>query len=107
MQPWNRVVQLEEILLSYGLNGQEIRDFTEFWDEMLDQGKAYLMYPQTTETVDRAMPLEISGIEIEHYFRLWFCFQEAEEDSTAPPRPEIVPAVHQGTALVEWGGMLL
>lgn len=106
VQPWNRVAQLEEILLAYGLNGQEIQDFTEFWDEMLDQGKAYLMYPQATETVDRAMPLEISGTDIEHYFRLWFCFQEAEEDSTAPPRPEIVPAVHQGTALVEWGGML-
>lgn len=102
----DRSTRFEEILSGYGLNRQEIADFVEFWDEFLEEGTDYVMYPQTTETVDRAMPLEILGTEPEHYFRLWFCFREAGESLLLPSEPRIVPASHEGTALVEWGGMV-
>ena len=104
----DRAAQFAEILEAYGLNEQEIRDFVEFWDEMLDADADYLMYPQTTELVDNAMPIEISGAKVDHYFRLWFCFREADEEwneNLTQPKP--VPASHDGTAIVEWGGMIL
>lgn len=98
--------RFEEILGAYGLNRQEIADFVEFWDEFLAQGVDYVMYPQTTEILDGAMPLEIRGGELDNYFRLWFCFCEREKDLPLPAEPEISPASHEGTALVEWGGMI-
>lgn len=103
----DRAAQMREILEAYGLNGQEISDFLEFWDEMLDADKDYLMYPQDTELVDGAMPVVMDGAPVDHYFRLWFCFEQAGEGAAAPKRPVIVPASHEGTALVEWGGMIL
>lgn len=104
----DRAGRFEEILRAYGLNDQEIHDFIEFWDEMLDKDKDYLMYPQDTELVDGAMPVVIDGVQMDHYFRLWFCFREAGNTSAAEPAlPEIVPAGHERTALVEWGGMIL
>lgn len=103
-----RSAQFREILEDYGLNGQEIHDFIEFWDEMLDADMDYVMYPQTTELVDNAMPIEISGAQIDHYFRLWFCFQKADEETVRHlVRPEIIPACHEKTSMVEWGGMIL
>lgn len=66
------------------------------------------MYPRTTETVDNAMTIETDGTQPDHYFRLWFCFQKVE-DGVVPAfeLPDIVPASHERTALVEWGGMIL
>ncbi len=102
----DRRARLEEILSGYGLNRQEIQDFVEFWDGFLDKDTDYVMYPQTTETVDGAMPLEILGTRPDHYFRLWFCFRARKEGLAVPALPHIVPASHEGTALVEWGGMV-
>lgn len=103
-----RRAQFEEILGEYELNPQEIQDFIEFWDEMLDRDKDYLMFPQGTEAVDEAMPIVIDGAQMDHYFRLWFCFQEAgDRDVSELMHPEIVAASHEQTALVEWGGMIL
>ena len=102
----NRGSRFEEILSAYGLNRQEIDDFVEFWNGFLEEGIDYVMYPQTTETVDGAMPLEIYGAEPDHYFRLWFCFIQAQESMPLPAEPQIAPASHEGTALVEWGGMV-
>lgn len=104
----DRKMQFEKILEAYGLNGQERADFIEFWDEKLDKEGDYVMYPQTTEAVDNAMPIQIDGAQPDHYFRLWFCFQKVE-DGVVPAfeLPDIVPASHERTALVEWGGMIL
>lgn len=98
--------RFENILRAYGLNQREIQDFVEFWDGFLEEGVDYVMYPQTTEVVDGAMPLEIHGAELDHYFRLWFCFCQTEGDLPQPAEPQIQPASHEGTALVEWGGMI-
>ena len=103
----DRRARFEEILSEYGLNRQEIQDFVEFWDGFLDEDTDYVMYPQTTETVDAAMPLEVQGTRPDHYFRLWFCFRAAKEGQALPVLPRIAPASHEGTALVEWGGMVL
>nr|WP_302020763.1 hypothetical protein [uncultured Acetatifactor sp.] len=99
--------QFRGILESYGLNGQEIRDFVEFWDDMLDKDTDYRMYPQTTELVDAAMPLVIEGTLPDHYFRIWFCFRPVDSHTPEPSIPEIRPASHEGTSLIEWGGMIL
>lgn len=104
----DRAAQFAEILEAYGLNEQEIRDFIDFWDEMLDADAEYAMYPQTTELVDNAMPIEISGAKVDNYFRLWFCFQRADgETGENLTQPEVLRASHDGTAVVEWGGMIV
>mgnify|MGYP001095590432 CR=1 FL=1 len=103
----DREAQFRSILEAYGLNEREIRDFTEFWDVMLDGDRDYRMYPQMTELVDAAMPIEVEGLEPDHYFRIWFCFQPVDGSAPEPDVPEIRPASHEGTALIEWGGMVL
>lgn len=103
----DREAQFRGILEAYGLNEREIRDFIEFWDDMLDGDTDYRMYPQTTELVDAAMPIAVEGLEPDHYFRIWFCFQPVDGSAPEPDMPEIRPASHEGTALIEWGGMIL
>lgn len=104
----DRAAQFSKILGDYGLNERETEDFIEFWDEMLEEDEDYAMYPQATELVDDAMPLEIDGGQVDHYFRLWFCFERVEGESAGDlAQPEIVPARHEGTSVVEWGGMIL
>lgn len=104
----NRAARFEEILKEYGLNSRETADFIEFWDEMLDRDADYVMYPQTTALVDRAMPLEIQGDSIDNYFRLWFGFWKVEGEKMPEfSSPKITAASHDRNALVEWGGMIL
>lgn len=103
----DRESQFRSILEAYGLNEREIRDFIEFWDQKLDEDTDYRMYPQTTELVDAAMPIAVEGLEPDEYFRIWFCFQPVDGSEPEPHMPEIRPASHEGTALIEWGGMIL
>lgn len=102
----DREARFRKILEDYGLNRQEIQDFIEFWDAFLEKDADYVMYPQTTEAVDGAMPIEINGAELDNYFRLWFCFCKVEGAVPVFAQPLIQPASHEGTALVEWGGMV-
>lgn len=87
---------------AYGFSEQEIGDFIVFWDEKLEK-EDYIMYPQETAIVDRAMPVEITP-EPENITRMWFVFvlydgQEYEE-------PEVEPFARTGYTVVEWGGMM-
>ena len=100
----DREAQLRSMLESYQFNETEIRDFLEYWTVKLDAGRDYIAYPQTTEIVDHAMPLTLCGRNVDSYTRIWFYFLEA--DGEMPKSPEIQPVVHEGTALVEWGGVL-
>ena len=98
----DRVSQWREILSGYGFSEQEINDFITFWDEKLER-EDYIMYPQETAIVDRAMPVEITP-EPENITRMWFVFvlydgQEYEE-------PEVEPFARTGYTVVEWGGMM-
>lgn len=98
----SRTEQWEKILSAYGFTGQEIDDFVAFWDEKLEK-KDYIMYPQGTQTVDEAMPVEILPVP-EHMTRMWFVFEAYDGQSYR--QPEIVPFDRSGYAVVEWGGMI-
>ena len=93
----------EEILYAYGLNGTEVKDFTDFWCEKLEPGVPYAMYPQMNEVIDRAMPISLTP-EAESSLRIWFAFvpdDEPEQRATAEP------FVREGFSLVEWGGFFM
>lgn len=98
----NRTAQWEEILSAYGFSGQEISDFIEFWDAKLEK-EDYIMYPQYTETVDEAMPVEIIPAP-EHLIRMWFGFELY--DGQQYQEAEILPFDRTGYTVVEWGGMI-
>lgn len=100
-----RQEQFRSILEAYGFNEKETLDFLEFWVTRLDPGEDYMMYPQMTGTVDRAMPLTVVPA-CDSVFRLWFTFEKASE-MTDVKEPEIVEAERSGFTLVEWGGIIL
>ncbi|MBQ5439207.1 MAG: hypothetical protein IIT49_00300, partial [Clostridia bacterium] len=91
------------ILTKYGLNEKEIEDFCEFWCEKLDKDKSYAMYPQNTETIDKAMPMTTQP-QFDSKLRLWFAFVENDI-----PKAEHSPERFErtGNTLVEWGGFVL
>lgn len=94
---------LEEILRDYGFNEREISDFVEFWNQKLEAGVDYLMYPQYTEAVDAAMPIEISPAP-DNVCRIWFVFEEYRQQDYEPA--DVIPFVRTGYSVVEWGGMI-
>ena len=103
--PEGRAAQLEELMISYGFNEQETQDFVEYWDEHLDPETTYYVFPQETETVDKAMPIEADQERLESYYRIWFYF--LEEGTTEKPSPcTIHPVRHDGLSLIEWGVIL-
>ena len=103
MNAENRVAEWERILSEYGFNELEIQDFIEFWNEMLEADKDYIMYPQYTETVDKAMEVTITPAP-ENIVRIWFVFEEY--DGQEYEEEVIVPFTREGYTVVEWGGMV-
>lgn len=98
-----REEMFEDILEGYGFNEKEIADFVEFWNHKLETGVDYLMYPQYTETVDTAMPVDIWPVP-DHICRIWFVFEEYRQQDYKVAG--IVPLVRDGYYVVEWGGMI-
>ena len=98
-----RAEEFEEILTAYGFNEKEIADFVEFWDEKLEAGVDYLMYPQYTETVDMAMPIDISPVP-DNICRIWFVFEEYRQQDYKPATIEAF--TRDGYSVIEWGGMI-
>jgi len=98
----------ETILSDLGFNEQEIADFTEFWTEKLEEGTDYIMYPQSTETVDQAMPMTVTD-EPESVERIWFVF--AEDDGSQIEEPVGYALTRGGEDcpyyVIEWGGLFL
>lgn len=99
----NRVKEFENILSDMGFNESEIYDFIEFWNVKLDYSKDYIMYPQYTDVVDRAMPVVISPIP-DRIIRIWFVFEENQGQSFR--MAEAKPMQRKGYTVVEWGGMV-
>lgn len=99
----HREETFRSILEQYGLNEREIADFCDFWCDKLEDGKDYAMYPQLTETIDRAMPVTLSPAP-DTTLRIWFAFAEGET-----PEAESKPTAleRRGFTLVEWGGFFL
>ena len=101
-----RKTAFEEILSAYGFNETEIADFTEFWCEKLDAGCDYMMYPQYTQAVDIAMPVELTPAP-DVFVRFWFAFEKTDGRVTAD-EPQIIPFVRDSSyTAVEWGGFIL
>lgn len=100
----NREELFAAILSEMGFNAMEIRDFIEFWDDKLEDGVDYIMYPQDTETVDLAMPIIVNPMP-ESIERIWFVFEEDAGQSVEEPEDIIIERDDE-YALVEWGGMI-
>lgn len=98
-----RIEVFEKILDLYGFNSIEKRDFIEFWNKRLDPRRQYLMYPQETGIIDRAMPVAISPQPASIY-RIWFYFIPSEEEPVTLPQ-RIKRIIRDGFTVVEWGGM--
>lgn len=93
-----------EILDNYGFNEMEKMDFIEFRNRKLDSNKAYTVYPQATELIDKAMPVEIVPAPVKTY-RIWFYFiSGSRKDVTTPAATEKIE--RQSNIMVEWGGMV-
>lgn len=98
-----REAQFNDILTGYGFNDREIADFIDFWAKKLGDGVDYVMYPQLTEEVDKAMPIKVSPTPVNR-FRLWFAFRTF--DGRIPAAPVISAMNREGYSLVEWGGFI-
>jgi len=99
----NRERQFNEILDLYGFNKTEKADFIEFWTEILDTDRVYIMYPQGTERLDSAMPV-FTNPKPDNVFRLWFGFEAVDK---TPENPDIETIKRGGITLVEWGGFII
>lgn len=99
----NRYEQLAQLIASYGFNEQETKDFADFWDEKLEKGVGYAVYPMLTEVVDELMPVEVLPAPA-NLSRLWFAFQKE-----GTPEREASPVVfdRDGYAVLEWGGLFI
>ncbi len=96
---------LEAVLTDMGFTENEIRDFTEFWCGKLEKGVDYVMYPQNTDTVNLAMPLEVDPVP-ETMERIWFAF--CRDHGQAVETPDAYRLERSGEyALIEWGGLII
>ena len=99
-----REAEFAQILAAMGFNETEIADFVEFWDEKLEDGVDYIMYPQDTATVNLAMPIIVNPMP-ESVERIGFVFEVDEGQHVEEPE-DIVLERDDEYALVEWGGMI-
>jgi len=95
--------QLKNILDAYGFNETEKADFIEFWTQILDPGRVYVMYPQGTKILDNVMPV-FTNPEPDNIFRLWFGFEATDK---TPDAPAIEKITRGGLTFVEWGGFII
>ncbi len=109
-QGW--VVKREEVpafvrstLAAYGLNEQEIADFTEFWLPRMTAKPWYFVTFLGTQAMNRLAPLEISP-KPKTVFRILMDYRPLDAPITveAPPAPRKVP--RDGFTVIEWGGVL-
>lgn len=99
----DRAGEFNNILSEYGFNELEIKEFIDFWDSKLGD-EDYIMYPQYTDTVNIAMPIEVNPIP-DTIVRMWFVFEQA--DNIDYKDAEIEPFMREGYTLIEWGGVIL
>lgn len=98
-----RVECFNELLDGYGFTSEEKEDFIEFWCEELELEVDYIMYPQYTETIDKAYPMSVSTSP-DTYIRIWFVFKE--DAGQGYVEEEVVPFERVGKTMFEWGGMI-
>jgi hypothetical protein len=99
-----REEQFRDILAAYGFNENESSDFVNFWTKKLTPGVDYIIYPQLTATIDRAMPIAVQPKPVNN-FRLWFAFVPSHGQTVTEPAVAVMD--RDGYTLVEWGGFIL
>jgi hypothetical protein len=94
---------MASMLGEYGFNKKEAVEFIDYWASHLLGDVDYVLYPQETDAVDRAMPLYISP-EPDEVMRIWFY----AEPSVSAPEPVTCPEkiVREGFYVVEWGVLI-
>ncbi|MCR4588616.1 MAG: hypothetical protein K5682_09445 [Lachnospiraceae bacterium] len=94
------------VLKAYGLTPSEALEFVEYWDEYLEKGVDYRMYPQLNAICEEAMPITITPAP-DSILRIWMLFEEhLEGDTTTVKEPTVTPLKRKGFTVVEWGGMV-
>jgi hypothetical protein len=93
-------------LSSYGFNGKEIKDFTEYWLPRLKNSAFYRIYPQENEIVDKIIHLTVTP-KPDHLLRLHYVIKETNESTNNLALPQTPPKFNrQGFAVTEWGVIL-
>lgn len=98
------VNDLEQVVTAYGFNDREKKDFIEYWSKVLNDGRDYYAYPQTTKIVDNIMPLDIKPAP-GNVFRIWFYFAP-KDGKSVPAKPYAEKIVRGDYTVVEWGGLI-
>ena len=109
---------LEEKLAILGLNAREAEEFIVYWLPKLEKNAYNFVYFATAEEIEREMPIEVEGAEVNTEIRVRMVYQgfesEAElldgfrgilDENGQIPEEKLTPApTREGFVLVEWGG---
>lgn len=108
----------DQTLGKLGLNGEEIRDFKEYWVPKLSYGKSWFIGLIDRKELERVEPIEISSAP-DTFIRIRFYFEEFKENF-APTEAiplylsrtgqskilSLNPPTRKGFTAVDWGGIL-
>ncbi len=94
---------LTEKLALFGLNNQEIKDFTEYWEPYMSEAPYYFVTFLTGRLVDELAPLKISP-KPDTIIRVLMDF-EPLKTPRAVEGYEIYTPERRGFSVVEWGGV--
>lgn len=92
-------------LASYGFREHEIDDFIEYWIPQLKNSPYYLLYPQTSTTINALVRLNITPTP-GTVLRLYYVIKESNARVNLPT-PTVLSTPRNGFTVVEWGGVVL
>jgi hypothetical protein len=95
-----REQDMASMLGEYGFNEKETDEFIEYWACHLAGDRDYVLYPQETDAVNRAMPLSVIP-EPDAVNRIWFYAAPFVSAPNPVTNPEKI--VREGFYVVEWG----
>ena len=94
------------ILPLYGLQGSEITDFTEYWEEDLDEAPYYAISFVDQAIIDELSPLTLDK-EPDVVMRVLMTAKPLERPIKLPqPQLPELPE-REGFTVIEWGGTIL
>lgn len=94
-----------KLLAAFGLNGQEIYDFMDFWMPLMNDAPYYKVGFHGTHVMDQLAPLTVTPAP-DSVFRILMDYEELDAPIEANPLQHITPFDRKGFSVVEWGGVL-
>ncbi len=88
-------------LSNYNFSNKEIFDFIEFWIPILKEYNYYKIYPQTNETIETVVQLNLSS-NPDNLRRLFYRVVGSDEFTNIPPA-HIEEINREGYHIFEWG----